>query len=145
MTQEVEVLLVEDNASDVEMITRALRTPNNDNPLFRVKDGAEALDYLFGQGQYASRQPSALPKVILVDLKMPRVHGKECLMRIKMNDRTKQIPIVVLSSSREDADITECYDLGANGYVIKPVDSEEFHKTISGIGSYWLKVNESPQ
>jgi two-component system response regulator len=145
MVQEVEVLLIEDNTSDVEMITRALKKPNNENPLFRVRDGAEALDFLFGEGGYAGRDTTHIPQVILIDLKMPRVHGKECLMRIKMNDRTKKIPVVVLSSSREDADITECYDLGANGYVIKPVDSDEFHKTIASIGSYWLKVNEAPQ
>src|SRR5436190_21586572 len=145
MVQEVEVLLIEDNTSDVEMITRALKKSNNENPLFRVRDGAEALDFLFGEGGFAGRDTTRIPQVILIDLKMPRVHGKECLMRIKMNARTKNIPVVVLSSSREDADITECYDLGANGYVIKPVDSEAFHKTISCIGSYWLKVNESPQ
>jgi two-component system, response regulator len=145
MVQEVEVLLIEDNASDVEMITRALKRPNNENPLFHVKDGGEALDFLFGEGRYAGRETKNIPQVILIDLKMPKVHGKECLMRIKMNARTKKIPVVVLSSSREDADITECYDLGANGYVIKPMDSEEFHKTIANIGSYWLKVNEAPQ
>jgi len=145
MVQEVEVLLIEDNTSDVEMITRALKKSNNENSLFRVRDGAEALDFLFGEGGFAGRDTTRIPQVILIDLKMPRVHGKECLMRIKMNARTKNIPVVVLSSSREDADITECYDLGANGYVIKPVDSEAFHKTISCIGSYWLKVNESPQ
>jgi two-component system response regulator len=145
MIQEVEVLLIEDNASDVEMITRALKKPNNEKPLFRVKDGGEALDFLFGEGQYAGRDTKNMPQLILIDLKMPKVHGKECLMRIKMNDRTKKIPVVVLSSSREDADITESYDLGANGYVIKPMDSEEFHKTIASVGSYWLKVNEAPQ
>jgi two-component system response regulator len=145
MVQEIEVLLIEDNTSDVEMITRALKKPNNENPLFRVKDGAEALDFLFGEGRYLGRDTTHIPQVILIDLKMPRVHGKECLMRIKANERTKKIPVVVLSSSREDADITECYDLGANGYVIKPVDSEEFHKTIAGVGAYWLKLNEAPQ
>lgn len=145
MVQEVEVLLIEDNASDVEMITRALKKPNNESPLFRVKDGGEALDFLFGEGQYVGRDTKNIPQVILIDLKMPRVHGKECLMRIKLNDQTKKIPVVVLSSSKEDADIVECYDLGANGYVIKPVDSEEFQKTIASIGSYWLKINEAPQ
>jgi two-component system response regulator len=145
MIQEVEVLLIEDNASDVEMITRALKKPNNEKPLFRVKDGGEALDFLFGEGQYAGRDTKNIPQLILIDLKMPKVHGKECLMRIKMNERTKKIPVVVLSSSREDADITESYDLGANGYVIKPMDSEGFHKTIASVGSYWLKVNEAPQ
>jgi two-component system response regulator len=145
MVQEIEVLLIEDNASDVEMITRALKKPNNEGALFRVKDGGEALDFLFGEGRYEGRETKSQPHIILIDLKMPKVHGKECLMRIKMNERTKQIPVVVLSSSREDADITECYDLGANGYVIKPMDSGEFHKTIAAIGSYWLKVNQGPQ
>jgi two-component system response regulator len=145
MVQEIEVLLIEDNASDVEMITRALKKPNNEGALFRVKDGGEALDFLFGEGRYAGRETKAQPQIILIDLKMPRVHGKECLMRIKMNERTKKIPVVVLSSSREDADITECYDLGANGYVIKPMDSGEFHKTIAAIGSYWIKLNQGPQ
>lgn len=145
MTQEIEVLLIEDNASDTEMITRALGKSNPTNPLLHVKDGGAALDFLFGEGKYTGRQVKNIPKLILIDLKMPRVHGKECLMRIKMDDRTRRIPTVVLSSSRETPDIEECYELGANGYVVKPVPSDEFDKAISEIGTFWLRVNESPQ
>ena len=144
MIQEIDVLLIEDNASDVEMITRALKKNNINKSLFHVKDGSQALDFLFGEGNYVGRRIQNIPQVILIDLKMPRVHGKECLMRIKMDERTKRIPVVVLSSSKEDADIDECYDLGTNGYVIKPVDSALFHKTIEDLSSYWLGVNESP-
>lgn len=145
MTQETEVLLIEDNASDTEMIIRALKKSNPAHHIQHVKDGGAGLDFLFGQGSYVDRQPGNNPKLILIDLKMPRVHGKECLMRIKMDQRTKKIPTVVLSSSRELPDIDECYDLGANGYVVKPVDSDAFDKTISDIGTFWLKTNEPPQ
>jgi two-component system response regulator len=144
MNQEIEVLLIEDNASDAEMIQRALKINNADTPLWHVKDGAEALDFLFGQGKYEGRQIKSVPKVILIDLKMPKVNGKECLMRIKMNERTKKIPVVVLSSSKEYPDIAECYDLGANGYVVKPVDFDEMQKAIAGVGAYWLNVNHGP-
>ncbi len=145
MLQEIEVLLIEDNESDAEMIIRALKKSNLANQLLRVKDGAQALDFLFCEGSYQGRQIKSLPKVILIDLKMPRVHGKECLMRIKMNDRTRKIPVVVISSSKEHLDINECYDLGANGYVVKPVDSEAFEKAITNLGSYWLVLNEPLQ
>lgn len=145
MTQEIEILLIEDNASDTEMVTRALQKSNPANPLLSVKDGGVALDFLFGEGKYSGRETKNIPKLILIDLKMPRVHGKECLMRIKMDKRTKRIPTVVLSSSREYPDIEECYDLGANGYVVKPVSSNSFDKAISDVGAYWLKVNEPPQ
>ncbi len=145
MAQEIEVLLIEDNLSDTEMIKRALQRSNPNTPLLHVKDGSAALDFLFGEGAYTGRQISNIPKLILIDLKMPRVHGKECLMRIKMDARTKRIPTVVLSSSREYPDIEECYDLGANGYVVKPVASDEFDKAIMEIGAYWLKINEPPQ
>ena len=145
MIQEIEVLLIEDNLSDVEMITRALKKNNLANGLVHVKDGNEALDFLFGQGKYLGRQIKNIPKVILLDLKMPKVNGKECLLRLKMNVRTKKIPIVVLSSSKEDSDINECYDLGANGYVVKPVEFDDLQKAISDLGSYWLMLNEPPQ
>ncbi len=145
MTQEIDVLLIEDNASDAEMITRILKKTNPTNPLFHVKDGSAALDFLFGQGSYTERQIKNIPKLILIDLKMPRVHGKECLMRIKNDARTKRIPTVVLSSSKEYPDIEECYDLGANGYVVKPVAFEALDKAVAEIGSYWLKINEPPQ
>lgn len=145
MIEEIDVLLIEDNASDAEMIIRALKKSNLVNHLLHVKDGAEAMDFLYGEGKYQGRQVKKIPRIVLIDLKMPRVHGKECLMRIKKNEKTRKIPIVVLSSSKEDADINECYDLGANGYVVKSVASDQFEKTISDLGSYWLKVNEPPQ
>jgi two-component system, response regulator len=144
MTQEFEVLLIEDNASDAEMITRALKKNNLATRILQVKDGNEALVFLFGQEKYMGRQTKDVPKVIIIDLKMPKVNGKECLMRIKADNRTRKIPVVVFSSSREDSDIDECYDLGASGYVVKPVASDEFEKAVVDLGSYWLSTNETP-
>jgi two-component system, response regulator len=144
MKQEVEVLLVEDNLSDAEMTIRALRKNNFANKLLHVKDGAEALDFIFCEGEYAGRQIEHTPKVILLDLKMPKVNGKEVLQRIKADERTRKIPVVVLTSSKEDPDIKECYNMGVNGYVVKPVEFDEFHKAISDLGLYWLIVNEPP-
>jgi two-component system response regulator len=145
MIQEVEILLIEDSVSDAEMIIRALKTLNLGNQVHHVKEGNEGLDFLFGEGKYSGRQTKNIPKVILMDLKMPRVNGKECLMRIKMSERTKRIPVVVLSSSKESADINECYDLGANGYVVKPMASDEFEKAIHNLGLFWMVLNEPPQ
>ena len=145
MKEEVEILLVEDNASDAEMTIRALKKNNFANRLLHVKDGAEALDFLFGEGLFTGRQIEHTPKVILLDLKMPKVDGKEVLERIKADARTRKIPVVMLTSSREDPDIKECYGLGANGYVVKPVEFDEFHKAISDLGLFWLVVNETPQ
>ncbi len=144
MTQEFEVLLVEDSASDAEMSIRALKNANLADRILHVKDGNEAMIFLFGQGKYEGRQIKDVPKLVVIDLKMPKVNGKECLMRIKADDRTRKIPVVVFSSSREDSDINECYDLGANGYVVKPVHSEEFEKAMTRLGQYWLMDNEAP-
>jgi two-component system, response regulator len=143
MNRKIDVLLVEDNASDAEMTIRALRKNNMANRLLHLKDGAEALDYLFAEGEYAERQIEYTPKVILLDLKMPKVNGKEVLQKLKTDHRTRKIPVVILTSSREDPDIQECYALGANGYVVKPVEFDEFHKAISDLGLYWLIVNET--
>lgn len=143
MKQEIDLLLVEDNASDAEMTIRVLRKNNLANRLLHIKDGAEALDFLFGEGAYAGRHIEQTPKLILLDLKMPKVNGKEVLQKIKSDARTKKIPVVILTSSREDADIKECYNLGVNGYVVKPVEFDEFHKAISDLGLYWLVVNET--
>ena len=145
MIHEVEVLLVEDNASDAEMTIRALKKNNLANRLLHLKDGAQALDFIFAEGEYADRQIKHTPKVILLDLKMPKVNGKEVLQKIKSDARTRKIPVVVLTSSREDPDIKDCYDLGVNGYVVKPVEFDQFHKAISDLGLYWLIVNEPPQ
>lgn len=144
MNQEIDILLVEDNASDAEMTIRALKKYNLGNRLLRVKDGAEALDFLFAEGPYAGRQIGSTPKVVLLDLKMKKVNGKEVLLKIKSDERTRKIPVVVLTSSREDPDIKECYALGANSYVVKPLEFDDFHKAISDLGLFWLAVNEPP-
>ena len=140
----IEVLLVEDNASDAEMTIDALKQNNLANKLLHVKDGAAALDFLFAEGEYAGRQMENTPKVILLDLKMPKVNGIEVLQRIRADERTKTIPVVVLTSSKEDPDIRKCYDLGVNSYVVKPVEFDEFHKAISNLGLYWMIVNQQP-
>ena len=145
MHQEIDVLIVEDSTSDAEMTIRALKKNNFANHLFHVRDGAEALNFLFGEGEYSGRNPASGIKVILLDLKMPRLNGKEVLAKIKKDERTRRIPVVMLTSSKEDPDIQACYDLGANGYVVKPVEFAEFQKTITQIGLYWLLVNEPPQ
>lgn len=141
MTEEVEILLVEDNRSDAELAMLALQERNLANRLVWVKDGAEALDFLFATGAYASRVVGNGPKVILLDLRLPKVDGLEVLRRVKSDERTRRIPVVVLTSSKEDRDMVASYDLGVNSYVSKPVDFDEFSKTISELGLYWLIVN----
>jgi len=144
MGEDIEILLVEDNASDAEMTIRALKKNNLANRLLHLKDGADALDFLFAEGEYAGRDLGSKPKVILLDLKMPKVNGIEVLSRIRTDERTKKIPVVILTSSSEDPDIQTCYALGANSYVVKPVEFEEFYKAISNLGLYWIIVNKSP-
>ncbi|WP_339703361.1 response regulator [Algoriphagus aquimarinus] len=145
MKQEIEVLLVEDNASDAEMTIRALKKNNLCNKLLHLKDGAEALDFIFAEGEYSGRQVESILKVILLDLKMPKVSGIEVLRRIKTDERTRKIPVVVLTSSKEDPDIQACYALGVNSYVVKPVDFNEFQKAISELGLFWMIINQPPQ
>lgn len=140
---EVEVLLVEDNPSDAELTVRSLKKRNLANRLFHVKDGAEAVDFLFAQGAFASRRVKNGPKVVLLDLKLPKIDGIEVLRRIKSDERTKVIPVVVMTSSREDRDLVDCYNLGVNGYVVKPVEFEDFARAVSELGCYWLLVNET--
>lgn len=144
MNYEVELLLVEDNDGDAEMTIRALKKNNLANKIVRLKDGAEALDFIFAEGAYANRKVENGPKVILLDLKMPKVNGIEVLQRVKSDERTKTIPVVVLTSSQEDPDIKECYRLGVNSYVVKPVQFDAFVKAISELGVYWMLVNQSP-
>ena len=143
MTKEVEILLVEDNASDAEMTIDALTMNNFGNKIFHVKDGAAALDFIFAEGEYAGRQVNIPPKIVLLDLKMPKLSGIEVLKKMKGDERTRHIPIVILTSSREDPDIKECYNLGVNSYVVKPVGFDDFQKTISDMGLYWMIVNQT--
>ncbi len=145
MNTEIEILLAEDNASDAEMTIDALKKNGLANKLLHVKDGAAALDFLFAEGEYEGRNIENKPKVILLDLKMPKVNGIEVLQRIRSDERTKYIPVVMLTSSREDPDIKICYDLGVNSYVVKPVEFDEFQKAITELGLYWMIVNQHHQ
>jgi CheY-like chemotaxis protein len=142
---EVEILLVEDNPSDVELTLRALKKRNLANKVHVVKDGAEALEFIFGTGTYAERDINQIPKVILLDLKLPKVDGLEVLRKIKSDERTKVIPVVVLTSSKEESDLVESYRLGANSYITKPVDFDKFAQIVSEMGLYWLLVNQPPR
>ena len=141
MENEVDVLLIEDKKSDAELTIRALKKNNSITNLLHLKDGEEALDFIFAKGKYVDRNVEYVPKVILLDLKMPKVDGIQVLQKIKTDARTKNIPVVILSSSKEDTDIEKCYELGVNSYVVKPVRFEEFTKTISQLGLYWVTLN----
>jgi two-component system response regulator len=140
----VEILLVEDNPNDVELTLRVLKKNNLTNRVHVVRDGAEALEYLFGSGAYAGRDVNHIPKVILLDLKLPKVDGMEVLWRIKADERTRSIPVVVLTSSREERDIVDSYRLGVNSYITKPVDFEQFTEAVRQLGLYWLLLNQPP-
>jgi len=140
----VEILLVEDTPADAELTINALKKYSMVNNLVWVKDGAEALDFLFGTGAYAGRDCTCKPKVVLLDLRLPRVSGVEVLRRIKSDERTQLIPVVVLTSSKEDLDVGECYRLGVNSYISKPVSFNEFVKAVSELGLYWLLLNRLP-
>jgi len=141
----VDILLVEDNPQDAELMIRAIRKRNLMNPIYVVEDGAEALDFIFCRGSYAGRDFSRPPKVVLLDLKLPKVGGIEVLRAVKADQRTRHIPIVVVTSSREDPDIRTAYTLGANSYVVKPVDFSAFMDAMSNLGLYWLLVNQPPR
>ena len=145
ITNEIEILLVEDNPNDVELTLRALKKNNLTNRVHVVKDGAEALEYIFANGPYAYRKIEDHPRVILLDLKLPKVDGLEVLRKIKSDERTKVIPVVVLTSSKEERDLVESYRLGANSYIAKPVDFESFVKAVADLGLYWLLLNQPPR
>ena len=145
MNDGVQILLVEDSESDAEMTINALKKNNLANKLLHLKDGAAALDYIFAEGEYIGRNMEDQPKLILLDVKMPKVNGLEVLEKIRANERTKSIPVVMLTSSKEDPDIKMCYELGVNSYVIKPVEFDDFHKAISSLGLFWMIVNQPPQ
>jgi CheY-like chemotaxis protein len=139
----IEILLVEDNPDDVELALDALREQKLANRIQVVRDGAEALDFIFRTGAYADR-PNLYPKLVLLDLKLPKVNGLEVLARIRADPRTKTLPVVVLTSSREERDIVESYSLHVNSYIVKPVDFEQFTAAVRQIGFYWLLLNQAP-
>ena len=138
------ILLVEDNPDDVELTLRAFRQSNILNEVVVAEDGADALDYLFATGVHAGRDTRDMPQVILLDLNLPKVDGTEVLRRLRADDRTKLLPIVILTSSREQQDLVESYSLGANSYVRKPVDFTQFVEAVRQLGLYWLVLNEPP-
>ena len=144
MIPNVEILLVEDSDNDAELTIRSLRREKIVNHIERVIDGEQALDFLFCRGQYEGRSFAHLPRLVLLDLKMPKVDGLEVLAQIKQNARTRSIPVVVMTSSREQPDIARAYQLGANSYVQKPVDFDQFHQLVKQLGLYWILVNHPP-
>jgi two-component system response regulator len=143
--KEVEVLLVEDNASDQELTLRALKRKNLCNRIHVVGDGAEALDFLFCRGEYSDRTLADIPKVVLLDIKLPKVNGIEVLKQVKESKELKFLPVVMLTSSKESPDVQECYRLGANSYIVKPVDFDKFTQAVVDLGFYWLLTNEPPK
>lgn len=141
----VEILLVEDNPNDVELALHALKKHNLTNHIEIARDGAEALDFLFATGSHAGRKVENGPRVVLLDLKLPKIDGLEVLRRVKADPRTRSIPIVVLTSSREERDIVESYELGVNSYITKPVDFDQFTEAVRHLGYYWLLLNQPPK
>ena len=144
MNNEVEILLVEDNPNDAELAMRALKKNNLSNNVIRVSDGEEALDFIFARRQFNSREKLNVPKLILLDLKLPKIDGLEVLKIIKADPVTKLIPVVVLTSSKEEKDMIESYRLGVNSYIVKPVDFDKFIDSVRDIGLYWLLLNQQP-
>lgn len=142
--EDVEILLVEDNPNDVELTMRALQKQNLANKVFVVKDGAEALDFIFATGAFAQRKIENRPKVVLLDLKLPKVDGIEVLRRIKADERTKHTPVVMLTSSQEERDVLDTYRLGVNSYIVKPVDFSNFVHAVGELGVYWGLLNKLP-
>ena len=141
----VEILIVEDSQQDLDLALRALRKAKLTNRIQAVRDGEEALQFLFCQGPHSGRKIENGPKVILLDLKLPKVDGLEVLQRIKADPRTKTIPVVVLTSSKEQSDVVESYHLGVNSYIVKPVNFEQFSEAVQKLGMYWLLLNHPPQ
>jgi len=141
---QVEILLIEDNHQEAELTIRSLKKNNLANRLMHIDDGEEALDFIFSRGKYVSNRELLNPKLILLDLKLPKVEGLEILRQIKSDDRTKTIPVVILTSSKEEKDIIESYKLGVNSYIVKPVSFESFSNSVSELGLYWLILNQGP-
>jgi CheY-like chemotaxis protein len=145
MENEVEIVLVEDNPNDMELALRALKKNNIANNIIALEDGEQALDYLYGRGEFADRNTTVNPRLILLDLKLPKMDGLEVLKVIKSDPEKKMIPVVMLTSSKEECDVVESYRLGVNSYIVKPVDFDSFVKSIHKIGFYWLLMNEHPK
>ncbi len=141
--KEVEILLVEDNPNDVELMLRALERKSIENKLLVVKDGVEALKFIFSRSTHACRKNGKNPKVIFLDLKLPKVDGFDVLRQIKSDEKTKSIPVVVFTSSMEEKDIVECYQLGVNSYAVKPMDFDDYASSVGKIARYWLHVNQT--
>ena len=141
---EIEILLVEDNMGDAELTIRALKKKNLANNLIHLENGADALDYIFAEGIYAARSLNNIPTLILLVLNMPKIGGIEVLQKIKSDERAKKIPVVILTSSKEDPDIEKCYSLGANSYIVKPVEFDKFVNTVDELVLYWLVLNQPP-
>lgn len=141
----VEILVVEDNPEDLELTMRSLRKANIGNRIYVARDGAEALEFLFGEGEHTGRNVADMPKVILLDLKLPKLNGLEVLKRIKSDPRTRLVPTVVLTSSKEQTDVVKSYDLGVNSYIVKPVNFEQFAAAVQELGLYWLLLNHAPK
>jgi len=140
---EAKILLVEDSQNDIDLTLHSLRRENLANRVQVLRDGEEALDYIFCQGRFAQRNPDPVPRLILLDLKLPKIDGLEVLRQLKSDQRTKTIPVVIITSSREEQDILRGYDYGANSYIQKPVDFDQFRSTVKTMGLYWLVVNQS--
>ncbi|MDN3655313.1 response regulator [Ferruginibacter paludis] len=140
----VDILLIEDNMNDAELTVRQLKKHNLANNLVHVTDGEEALDFIFCTGNYKGRAIDKLPKLVLLDIQMPKINGQEVLLKVKSDPRTRTIPVVMLTSSKEDPDIQKCYALGANSYIVKPVNFEGFAEAIKNLGFYWLLLNQPP-
>jgi len=143
-TDIVEILMVEDDPDDAELALLALKAQNIVNNIVIVHDGVEALDFLFGKGKYEGRNLNHQPKLILLDLKMPKLDGLEVLKQLRTDDRTCAIPVVMLTSSKQDPDIKQAYELGVNSYIVKPVDFDQFAETVAKLGFYWALMNQSP-
>ncbi|NOQ22512.1 MAG: response regulator [Candidatus Aegiribacteria sp.] len=144
MKDEYEIVIVEDNPDDAELMIRSLRKNRLANSLIVLEDGEQALEYIFCRGQYKGRDSSGSPKVIFLDLKLPKLNGLEVLKQLKTNEKTRKIPVIILTSSKEDPDIAAAYDLGANSYVVKPLGFDDFVGMMNQLGLYWLVINEKP-
>lgn len=145
MTHYAEILMIEDSPEDAELTIKAFKKNNLSNHIVHLEDGAEALDYIFAEGQFSHRNINHLPRVILLDLNMPKIGGLEVLKKVKSDERTKCVPVVVMTSSKEEQDIVKSYQYGVNAYVVKPVDFESFAKAVADLGLFWLLLNQVPK